>query len=945
MFGLIKQHKWKSLLLLTLITLLLLLPYLLKITAKQVILDYTKPYGIQQVTLEQVNLNLFKGSISVHQLNLYKNPLNTQKETKEGIVHIGELSANIEWLSLLKKRILIQSLYFSDTNLPFSLEGKQLFLANIPLTSNAPKEPAKNQSMVLLPGLDNIKLHNIQLSLTHQSKTTSFAIKDLNLNHLYAWSNGYGRLQFKAYLNKSLIQTNLQLHLFADEPKIIGTLKTTQLNASEFKQFLPKLDFDFQALLDTDITFTLTQTDKGPTLFQQGNITLNQVNFTQKETQANLQTLNWKGDFYYSEQPTKTIELDGNLTLQEFNAQKATQQMAIAQTAISGKTTLSLAKNMTIESSENVSISGLTLNDSANKQNLSTDLSAKLNANILIEGDKVSVNQQGSLSLTNLTGSQEALRAQLEKFNWQGDLNLIADQNVALNSRGKLQLNQFKLSNRQTKTTIAQSETAKIENLTINNLSSIVLKDIAFNNFSIANHNKQPGLVTLQNLTLNQAEYLKQAEDMFIDLGKLSINGSETHLSINKEGKVTEINHLLSALPLQQPSTKEQATKELNTDSKKPKSAKSNTFNYQLASLNILGKNLIYVVNEQVNPPIRKTLQLEQFSAGKIASKQPQKLTDYSLKVVFDEFSHLTSQGSLSPLEPTKNLSATTKLDSLSLVEFSPLVEGKVGYQIASGQVSAELETRIKDNQIDTKNKLHLNKFELTNVDNEKSAQLEKGFPIPLKTGLAMLKDKNDNIELSLPVQGDLNNPDFNINDIISTALGSAIAGASRTYLLLALQPFGAIALAGEYALDKASAITLQAIDFQPGFAGLNPSMQSYLKKITKLLGERKAIQIKVCGGATEADRIALKQTAIKTAIENQANKKQEKQSDNQQNSAKFTVPEITISNAQMLKLADERQKAIKRYLIKMGAASNQVVICKPEIIKGSSKAQVKLTI
>ncbi|MDX1351411.1 MAG: DUF748 domain-containing protein [Thiomicrorhabdus sp.] len=942
MVALVKQHKWKALTLLTLASLLLLLPYLLKITAQQLVLDFTKPYGIKQVSLDQVKLNLFKGTISLHQLNLYTEQTDSQKPAKQGVIHIGELSANIKWLGLLQKRIWVQSLYFADTNLPFTLSKQQLLLASIPLTSSSPKESQSNNRLLLLPGLDNVEFRNIHLTLTHQAETTSFNINELNLNHLYAWSNGYGRLKFKGYLNNSLIQSNLQLHLFAPEPKIVGTLKTQQLNISELETALAQLDFDLQGVLDSNITFTLSKTKQGINLFQQGEITISKVGFSQKDRQAKLQELQWHGDLFYNETPAKTLKLAGDLTLKQLQAQQAQQQASLAKATIKGNTTVSLTKTIKVDTVQNLNLLGLKLNNAASQQSLTTDINGKINATVMTDSKRTSVQQGGHIALQNLKANQGDLSAQLAKLNWQGDLNLTSADTLSINSKGSLELKQFALNNPQQQTTIAQTEHAKIDQLSLNGVDSIALQGITVKQLAIANHQKQPGLVTLHKLNLNQANYLKHDKALSVELGKLTIDGSESHLTLDKEGQLTQIDQLLLALgkPIKR-AEKTQTLAENKAQQSKQPTEHSNNVHYQIASFNVTGKNPIYLVNEQVKPAIEQTIELAELSLGEVVSQQPHKLTPYRLKVLFDEFSHLSSQGSLSVLTPTHDLNATTKLQGLSLVKLSPLAEHKVGYQITSGQLSAELQTHIKENQIDAQNKLHLNKFSLDSVDNAKTAQLEKGFPIPLKTGLAMLQDKNDNIELSLPIKGDLNKPDFNINDIISTALGGAIAGASRTYLLLALQPFGAIALASEFALDKASAISLQAIDFRAGSANLSQDMQRYLAKIHKLLKERKAIQIKVCGGATEPDRLALQQQAIKAQISKQAQEMNNKQAP--QN--KIKVPEITIDNTQMLELASERQKAIKRFLIKLGVSSEQVVLCKPEIIKGNSSAQVKLTI
>ncbi|MEA1990228.1 MAG: DUF748 domain-containing protein [Pseudomonadota bacterium] len=955
MIGWMKNHKWKTLILITLSLLLIVTPYLLQGLVKQAILDYTKPYGIQQVQLEDVDFNPFQGIVSIDNLNLYQSkqplaPATTQENAAsvKPITNIGLLEVNLNVLKLLQKRIWIESIRVSDTNLPFELnEKQQLFLANIPLSSGNQsvkniEETADDDGLGFLPGLDNVTLDNISLSITHRSKTTNLHIQNLSLSHLYAWSKDYARLEFKTKLNQAPFNANLQLHLFKEFPKVVGTLQAKSLKSSDFIHFIPKQAFDFNAVLNTDITFTLEQSSEGVKLFQQGNLDVERLAFNKKPTLADINKLSWKGDFYYTEKPIKTFDLNGKLELNSLNLNQAPYIAKLKQAALNGKVNILLDKVITISASENLNLTGLSLNDTTNQQNLLADITANLNSQLTLNNQTIKLKHQGDLAVKNLQGEYQNLLAKLEQFNWEGDVNLTSDEKVTFDSKGNMALKQLELTNN--KVTLVNAETASIKELKLINTDSISVSDFSLQQFSLAKNSNLPGLLTLQKLSLDKANYNKEAEKAFIDLGQLVIQGSETHITLNKDGQIKQINTLLSALPNSQEQTASETTAKTEASSKLSKTQESDNLHYKITSLKVIGNNPIHLVNEQVQPALKKTLKLDQLTLGKVASNKPVDNTAFNLKVIFDEFSHLSSKGSFTPLQPTKAFNAVTQLDGLSLLELSPLTEQTVGYHIKSGQLSAKLETTIKDNQIDAQNKLHLNKLELESLNNEKSKELQKSFPIPLETGLAMLQDKNDNIDLSLPIKGDLNSPNFHIQDVITIALGKALAGATRSYLLLALQPFGAIALVGEYALDKASAITLQSVDFDYGKDTLSPKMQSYLGKIKVLLSERKAIQIKLCGGVNEADRRALQQAAIKSAIEKQA--KHNTNSDKAtQDGKKIVVPDITISNSQLLKLAAERQKVIKRYLLKLGATSKQIVICKPQISKEAKAGQVKLTI
>ncbi|BCN92394.1 hypothetical protein THMIRHAM_01790 [Thiomicrorhabdus immobilis] len=979
----VTRNRWKSGIIVLLIAFILALPYLVQQLAQKLILDYAKPYGIQQVQLSKVDLNPLKGVVQIHDLQLFQ-----KADTEKAVAQIGLLGVNLDVISLFQQRIWIESLSFENARLPFELNQDQaLFLAGIPLSSKKSDATAKQKSshFSFLPGLDNIDLKQIQISLHYQKQTTQFDIENLTLNALHAWSKeDYARLIIKSTLNQQPIKANLQLHLFADTPKIVGTLQAHGINLANFKHFVPQSDLIFNGNLNSNITFTLEQSKQGIKLFQQGEIALQDIQLIQDENQAKIRQLGWKGDLYLT-QPTQAtgdtkIALNGLLQADAINLNQAPFIAQIQQIALNGQSQIQLGETLHINSNKSLSIKGLefrdtsqakpleiafkqanlngkfTLNksqetqitlaeklnlkglqlDDANqKMRLNTDISATLNNQISLNENGLALTQNGGVELTNLSAHQAQLEAQLNQLNWQGALNLKNHQAMALDSKGKLEIADFSLANRQQNLTIAKARTLNIAELNIINLKDIGLQDIRLQGLAIAQNKKLPGLLAVSQIQLNNAHYQEQNKAKRLTLGNLAIRDSETHLSVTQDNKITQLETLLAALaesadtPKPTGVNKQTAVAEAAQNPEAP-------FHYSLASIKLSGNNPVHVTLEQTKPALKKTLKLEQFALGRIASQQPQKTSDFSLKVAFDEFSRLSSKGDLTPLQPTKHFYASSNLDGLALNDLSPLVEQKLGYKIESGQLSAKLTTKIDNNTIDAKNDIKLNKFKIKSVDNQKTQAIEKGFPVPLQAGLSLLQDKNDNIALSLPIQGDLNNPSFKIHDVINTALGKALAAASRTYLLLALQPFGAIALVGQYALDKGSNITLQAVDFTPGTTTLSAEMQAYLNKLNKLLTERRKIQIKLCEGASERDRFALKQQALEASI---------KQQSEQKNNQKIVVPDIEISNKELLKLAEERQKVIKRHLMNLGTSNNQIILCDPVIGKDDQKSQVKLSI
>ncbi len=976
MLNWIKQHPWKSVILFGLTLFISTLPYLLQSTVKQAVYQYTHPHGIEKVGLEDIDLNIFKGTLQINNLELF----NTTESQAPPITTVRLLEVDLSILDLLKQRVHIKKLIFHGADLPFRIDSEsRIFLAGIPLNEQDTATPEKQKNPTRLNfGIDALEFKDIQLALRYKTQSTVFNIENLTLDNLQTWSNDYARLILKAKLNQHPLSANLQLHLFREKPKVVGTFKASEINTGEFQAFMPELDFIFGTTINTDITFTAEQDKHKLTLFQQGSINLNAPSFKQQQLQAGLKDLTWKGDLLLNldqKQMAQTeLFLDGKLNLDSIKLDQPPYHIETATLDINGQTRLKLTQNKQIHLVQNLAVSGLSIENNEQKQTLRTDIKASTESQIELGENATLVNHKGTLALIDLTaeqapfnakldkaqssgtlqldiaeaatrlnhdgqleitglkGTQNSLLAQLKQLAWQGNLKLEQTETLTVNSQGQASLSGLSVNNATNKQTLLATQAMKINSLELITTNQLQAKGINLQQLSVGGQGKTPALTQLSHVTLNSLAFTpaqsSQQKDQ-LQLGKLTVNGSQTHLTITQDNEIEELNRILASLPKQEhaPAKAKQAKAE------NPQSSPS--LIYSLQSIEVKGNNPIYLQANTVTPPLVKEMKLEKFQLGKISNQAPNRSSKYSLQLRFDEFSKLVSNGSLAPLNPTHALQAKTEIEDFSLLDISHLSEKTIGYYVKSGQLTAKFNTSLKDNQIDADNQLSINKLELHGGESEEAKKLQANFPIPLETGLAMLQDKNDNIKLSIPIQGDISSPDFNVGDVINIALGKAMAGATRTYLLLALQPFGAIALAGEMAIDKAGAISLEGVAFDHGSQQISPKMTQYLAKIGKLLKDRKGVQIKLCDGSSEAERIAMKQEQIKAAIEQQT----------KQGASQIKIPDIEITDKQLLALATERQKEIKRRLINLGVPSKQIILCKPAILKGGSESVVNLKI
>ncbi|MGD2056658.1 MAG: hypothetical protein PVJ15_07615, partial [Gammaproteobacteria bacterium] len=152
----------------------------------------------------------------------------------------------------------------------------------------------------------------------------------------------------------------------------------------------------------------------------------------------------------------------------------------------------------------------------------------------------------------------------------------------------------------------------------------------------------------------------------------------------------------------------------------------------------------------------------------------------------------------------------------------------------------------------------------------------------------------------------------------------SATKKGAMTYLTLALQPYGTLITVAQLAGEMAAKVRLDPVIFPAGSTAIDYARFEYLDKVAGILKDRPEVNIKLCGVAVEADRAAFQEQASAPA----GGDGKEKQAE----AAPEPAAQV-ISDDRLLALADERDSAVKEYLItKHAVNAARLVACQPRI-------------
>src|SRR5690606_10384135 len=138
-----------------------------------------------------------------------------------------------------------------------------------------------------------------------------------------------------------------------------------------------------------------------------------------------------------------------------------------------------------------------------------------------------------------------------------------------------------------------------------------------------------------------------------------------------------------------------------------------------------------------------------------------------------DRYAPVSIEGRLTPFDPLNSLDIATSFRQVELTTLTPYSGKFAGYRIRRGRLNLDLHYRLNAGKLDATNHVLLENLQLgEQVDSPDAVDL------PVRLAVALLKDTRGNIDIALPIQGDLNDPQFSVMPIVWQTLRNLILRA-----------------------------------------------------------------------------------------------------------------------------------------------------------------------
>jgi hypothetical protein len=220
-------------------------------------------------------------------------------------------------------------------------------------------------------------------------------------------------------------------------------------------------------------------------------------------------------------------------------------------------------------------------------------------------------------------------------------------------------------------------------------------------------------------------------------------------------------------------------------------------------------------------------------------STNPDEMIDVTFKGLVDGKGLIEAKAQGKPLKKPLEMESSVTIGSYILTVLSPYVGKYTGRSLADGQFDFQTTYKISANKLNATHKILVQKFTFGDKVNSPDA-----LNLPYNLALALLEDPQGRINISLPVEGDMSDPQFEYTHLLWQVV--------RNFgVKLMTKPFAIIgSLLGA---SESSTEELGTVKFKPGQATLSDEEKTKLTTLVKGLKERPKLLLEINGSIDPA--------------------------------------------------------------------------------------------
>ena len=428
--------------------------------------------------------------------------------------------------------------------------------------------------------------------------------------------------------------------------------------------------------------------------------------------------------------------------------------------------------------------------------------------------------------------------------------------------------------------------------------AKLSIKDIRLNG------KKAEKLVAFKSLDLEKISFAKN--DLTISGVSLNSPFIKAHLSKERKFNLSQIIK----------EDKNKAKTEAKPETKKVASKKEDELKFSVKNFSLKNGEVDFS-DASLFMPFATTISKLNGKLTDIDKKRPSS-GEFQGVVGKNGFAQITAK--LFPFELKQNTDIKLDFKDIDLTDITPYSGQFVGYKIKKGKLNLNLNYSVADSKLNGSNFINFDSLTLGEKVESKDA-----VNLPLSLAISILSDQNNQINIDLPVEGNLDDPDFKYGGVIWAAVKKLFAD-------ITLAPFRFLG----NALGLGSK-DLSSIDFLAGSSELISSEAPKIADFIKLTGSKPKMKLSITPTYSKLDESFYKNKKLDQKI-NQIIASSGKdyiavlnelvpnlKDRNEKALREEALKGIEVDKAKLIELANERANAVKEALIKAGLEAGRI--------------------
>ncbi len=205
------------------------------------------------------------------------------------------------------------------------------------------------------------------------------------------------------------------------------------------------------------------------------------------------------------------------------------------------------------------------------------------------------------------------------------------------------------------------------------------------------------------------------------------------------------------------------------------------------------------------------------------------------------------------------------ELRDFKLTSVNPYADPIIAWAMKTGQLAVKVHYRIEKNQLTADNEVIVRN--LTVAPTRQNDEVKKKIGLPLGMIVALITDKDNGIQVNVPLSGELNQVKAGMGDAIWTAVKNALTN-------IVAAPFRSIGKLFKGKDGSLEDLQVDPVTFAAGSADVDPEMSKHLSEVAGFLKQAPMIKLALAPVAAPRDVESLKAQEVTVRIQRLQNER-----------------------------------------------------------------------